>query len=65
MALGQAPTRRIQITLSVRTHDYLAALATKGTHGSSIVDVARTLVEDGVRRAVQDGFLKLSDDAAN
>ncbi|HZT86516.1 MAG TPA: hypothetical protein VFA12_01020 [Stellaceae bacterium] len=63
MALGQNPTRRIQITLSLRTHDYLAALARRGTHGSSIVDVARTLVEEGVRRAIRENFIAIEDGA--
>ncbi|MBV9862841.1 MAG: hypothetical protein JO267_11930 [Alphaproteobacteria bacterium] len=61
MALGQTPTRRIQITLSVRTHDYLAALARKGTHGSSVVDVARTLVEAGVREAIREQFISIGE----
>jgi hypothetical protein len=58
MALGQAPTRRIQITLSVQMHDYLAALVRTGTHGSSMVDVARTLVEAGVRDAIEKQFIQ-------
>jgi hypothetical protein len=61
MALGQNPTRRIQITLSTRTHDYLAALARRGTHGSNIVDVARTLVEQGVRDAIRENFITIDD----
>jgi hypothetical protein len=64
MALGQNPTRRIQITLTTRTHDYLAALARRGTHGSSIVDVARTLVEEGVRDAIREKFIAMEDGGA-
>jgi hypothetical protein len=65
MALGQNPTRRIQITLSTRTHDFLAALARRGTHGSSIVDVARTLVEQGVRDAIRQNFIKIEEGSAD
>jgi Arc/MetJ-type ribon-helix-helix transcriptional regulator len=58
MALGQTPTRRIQVTLSVQMHDYLAAIVRTGMYGSSVVDVARNLVEDGVRRAIEKDFIQ-------
>jgi hypothetical protein len=59
MAEGKAPTRRKTITLAVETIRYLEELATKGTHGSDIAGVARTLIEQGVRDAIRDHFIKL------
>jgi hypothetical protein len=61
MAVGQTPTQRIQITLSVKTQKYLATLAQKGTHGTNIVDVARTLIESGIRQAIKDSFITIDD----
>jgi hypothetical protein len=56
-----ADTDRRQITLSLKTWDYLEELAKRGTHGTSVPDVAKALVEEGVRQAIKDGFLKLKD----
>jgi hypothetical protein len=61
MAQGKAPTTRKNITFNVATLKYLEALAAKGTHGSDVADVARTLVENGIREAIKEGFLKLQD----
>jgi hypothetical protein len=52
-----AKTKRLPVTLSLATHDYLANLALKGTHGTSVTDVAKTLIEEGIRQAIQNGFL--------
>jgi len=62
MAEGKTPTRRKTITLAETTVDYLAALAKLGTHGSNINAVARTLIEEGVRQAIRENFLRLNDD---
>jgi hypothetical protein len=32
-----------------------------GWHFDSVPDVAKSLIEDGVRRAIKDGFLKLRE----
>lgn len=58
MAQGKAETVRKNVTLSKATIRYLEKLATSGTHGSDVVDVIRTLVEDGVRSAIKDGFIQ-------
>lgn len=63
MADGQSPTERRNITLSMATIRYLEALARLGTHGASVTDVARTLIEQGVRRAIEGGYLKIAEDA--
>ena len=65
MAEGKAPTRRKTITLSVATIKYLEELATKGTHGSDIAGVARTLVEEGIRIAIKERFIAIRDDETN
>ena len=52
-----ADTDRRPITLAVATWDYLDQLSKLGTHGTSVPDVAKTLIEDGIRQAIKDGFL--------
>lgn len=54
-----ASTERRPITLAVSTWQYLEDLARQGTHGTSVPDVAKSLIEEGVRQAVREGFLKL------
>lgn len=56
-----ANTDRFQTTLSIRTMSYLRALAKKGTHGSSVPAVGRSLIESGVRQAIKDGFIVAED----
>jgi hypothetical protein len=53
-----ADTDRRPLTLAVATWEYLDQLSKLGTHGTSVPDVAKTLIEEGVRRAIKDGFLK-------
>ena len=57
-ASAMADTDRRPITLAVATWDYLDQLSKLGTHGTSVPDVAKTLIEDGVRQAIKDGFLR-------
>jgi hypothetical protein len=57
----QPQTERLQVMLSLKTHAYLAILATKGTHGTSIPDAAKTLIEQGIRAAIKDNFLTKDD----
>jgi len=56
-----ADTDRRSITLSQKTWAYLEELSKQGTHGTNVPDVAKSLIEEGVRQAVRDGFLKLKD----
>ena len=53
-----ADTDRRPITLAVATWVYLDQLSKLGTHGTSVPDVAKTLIEEGIRQAIKDGFLK-------
>jgi hypothetical protein len=54
-----ADTDRRPITLANATWDYLEELSKRGTHGTSVPDVAKSLIEEGIRQAIKDGFLKL------
>jgi hypothetical protein len=53
-----ADTDRRPITLAVATWQYLDQLSKLGTHGTSVPDVAKALIEEGIRQAIKDGFLK-------
>lgn len=57
MASSNQKTERLQVMLALKTHAFLDALASKGTHGTSPTDVARTLIEQGIRRAIREKFL--------
>lgn len=61
MRMAKIPTERLQVMLSLKTHALLAILAEKGTHGTSPTDVAKSLIENGIRRAKRDGFLTDND----
>jgi hypothetical protein len=54
-----ADTDRKAITLAIVTWEYLDDLSTRGTHGTTVADVAKSLIEEGVRKAIKDGFLTL------
>jgi hypothetical protein len=53
-----AETDRRPITLALATWEFLNQLSKLGTHGTSVPDVAKTLIEEGIRQAIKDGFLK-------
>ena len=53
-----ADTDRRPVTLGVATWEFLDQLSKLGTHGTSVPDVAKTLIEEGIRQAIKDGFLK-------
>lgn len=50
-------TDRLQVVISLKTMAFLDVLSGKGTHGTTIPDAARTLIEQGIRRAIREGFL--------
>jgi hypothetical protein len=56
-----ADTDRRPLTLANATWEYLAELVSQGTHGTSVPDVAKTLIEEGVRAAIEKGYIKLRD----
>lgn len=61
MAQGKAPTQRKTITFAVGTVEYLEQLASKGTHGNDVTNVIRTLVEEGIRSAIKEGFIPMRE----
>jgi hypothetical protein len=58
MAEEKAAGERFQTTLDAQTMRYLEALAGKGTHGRSVPAVGRTLIEQGIRVAIKEGFIE-------
>jgi hypothetical protein len=50
-------TERLQVVVATETVDYLKQLAQLGTHGPTHTKVARSLIEEGVRNAIKDGFI--------
>jgi len=61
MADAKTDTTRKTFTISKATLRYLERLAEKGIHGSEWSGVARGFVEEGVRQAIKDGFIKQED----
>ena len=57
-AQAKSETIRKNVTFSAKTVEYLEELVAKGTHGSDVVGVIRTMVEEGVRRAIRDGIVE-------
>jgi hypothetical protein len=47
--------------LGLKTHAFLEVLARKGTHGTNANDVAKSLIEQGIRDAIKEGFLTAED----
>jgi hypothetical protein len=58
-------TERKQCTLSLVTIRYLEALSKKGTHGTSVPKVMSTLIEQGIRRAILEKFIKQFEDESS
>ena len=57
----KAHTQRFETILAAETLEYLKLLASKGTHGSSVPALGRTLIEDGIRTAIREGFIEAKD----
>lgn len=49
---------RVQPRLPPIMHAYLEALLDLGSYGKDKTDVARTLIKDGVNKALADGVIK-------
>ena len=60
MADGKPDTDRKAITLTKITFRYLEKLAEGGIHGFDWSGVARGFIEEGVRRAIKEGFVNKS-----
>ena len=62
MAETKTPTTRKALTLSKKSLTYLERLAERGIHGSEWSGVARNFIDEGIRQAIKDGFIKQDDD---
>lgn len=58
MANDKLPTKQLKVTLAEATIELLAKLMKGASHGTSVPDVAKTLIEEGLRRAREQGHLK-------
>ena len=61
MPEGSSPSRRIQVSLSHETCNHLAALVKTGMFGKQETDVAKSLIESGIRQAFRDGFFNAKE----
>ena len=51
MAYPKLPTRQLKVTLAVDTIELLERLMRDANYGTSVPDVAKSLIEEGLRRA--------------
>jgi len=56
--------KKIEPRLLPITHAYLQDLAETGTYGSNATDVARSLIEEGIRRAIADKIINVRREPA-
>ena len=54
-----AENKSIQPRLPPAAHAYLQDLVDTGAYGSNPTDVARTLIEEGIRRALGQGIIEV------
>lgn len=57
----EGKTDKKSCTLTVLTIRYLEKIAAVGTHGGTVAAVMTRLIEEGVRQAIRDGFVKPLD----
>lgn len=55
------PNERRYCTLSPITVRRLGVLAKRGTHGTSVPKVMATMIEQGIREAIEKGYIALED----
>ena len=55
------PNERRYCTLSPITVRRLQLLAKRGTHGTSVPKVMTTMIEQGIRDAIEKDYLKIED----
>jgi hypothetical protein len=61
MASKLPKTQRLQVRIALKTHAYLVILGDKGVWGVGSNDAAKTLIEQGIRRAIRQGLLTAED----
>ena len=55
---GEGKPTRLNVTVAPLTGRYLDKLVEAGTHGANKRTVMARLVEEGVRQALRDGFIR-------
>ena len=53
------PTKKVEPRLSPKTFAYLEDLVDTGAYGNNVTDVAKGLIEEGIRRAIADRIVKV------
>ncbi len=53
------PTKKVEPRLSPNTHAYLKDLVATGAYGNNVTDVAKGLIEEGIRRAIADRIVEV------
>jgi hypothetical protein len=51
MAYAKLETKQLKVTLAVATIELLERLMREANYGTSVPDVAKSLIEEGLRRA--------------
>ena len=55
----EEPPKRLDFTVSAQTYRFLSALKKRGTHGGSVAKVARSLIEQGIREAIDKRYISI------
>ena len=55
------PPKRLDFTVSAQTYRFLSGLKKRGTHGGSVAKVARSLIEQGIRDAIDKKYIILNE----
>ena len=53
------PTIKVEPRLSPFTHAYLEELVETGAYGNNVTNVAKGLIEEGIRRAISDRIIEV------
>ena len=53
------PTKKVEPRLSPKTHAYLEDMVGTGAFGNNVTDVAKGLIEEGIRRAIADHIIEV------
>lgn len=61
MAQGKTDITRKHVTFSTATIDYIKDIVKTGTHGSDVTAVIRSLVEQGVRDAIDKKLIRVRE----
>ena len=57
-------TERLDFKISIETKRYLLAIKKRKMHGNTTTAVVRRFIDDGIRLAIKDGFIAITDGEA-